>query len=47
LGVSGWLEAVSEEAWVEELTRRELRVERLLLVPIIYKGKGLRVVNGL
>jgi GxxExxY protein len=41
LGGPGSLEAVYEEALVEELTRRELKVERQLLVPIIYKGKGL------
>ena len=41
LGGPGLLESVYEEALVEELTRRGLRVERQLQVPIIYKGKQL------
>jgi GxxExxY protein len=39
LGGPGLLEGVYEEAMVEELTRRGLRVERQLQVPILYKGK--------
>ena len=38
LGGPGLLESVYEEALVEELTRRGLKVERQLQVPIIYKG---------
>ena len=41
LGGPGLLESVYEEALVEELTRRGLRLERQLQVPIIYKGKQL------
>ncbi len=41
LGGPGLLESVYEEAMVEELTRRGLKVERQLQVPIIYKGKQL------
>ena len=41
LGGPGLLEAVYGEALVEELTRRGLKVERQLQVPIIYKGKRL------
>ena len=41
LGGPGLLESVYEEALVEELTRRGLRVERQLSVPIFYKGKQL------
>ena len=41
LGGPGLLEAVYEEAFIEELTRRGLKVERQLQVPIIYKGKRL------
>ena len=41
LGGPGLLESVYEEALVEELTRRGLKVERQLQVPIIYKGKQL------
>jgi GxxExxY protein len=41
LGGPGLLEAVYEEAMVEELTRRGLQVERQLQVPIFYKGKRL------
>jgi GxxExxY protein len=54
LGGPGLLEGVYEEAMVEELTKRELKVERQLQVPIVYKGKKLGVplrldlkVNGL
>ena len=41
LGGPGLIESVYEEAMVEELTRRELKVERQLQVPIDYKGKRL------
>ena len=41
LGGPGLIESVYEEALVEELTRRELKVERQLQVPITYKGKRL------
>jgi GxxExxY protein len=41
LGGPGLIEAVYEEAMVEELTRRGLHVERQLPVPIFYKGKRL------
>ena len=41
LGGPGLLEGVYEEALVEELTLRGLKVERQLLVPIVYKGKRL------
>jgi len=41
LGGPGLLESVYEEALVEELTRRGLKVERQLQVPILYKGKQL------
>lgn len=41
LGGPGLLESVYEEALVEELTRRGLKVERQLQVPILYKGKRL------
>jgi GxxExxY protein len=41
LGGPGLLEGVYEEAFIEELTRRGLKVERQLQVPIIYKGKRL------
>jgi GxxExxY protein len=41
LGGPGLLESVYEEAMVEELTRRGLKVERQLQVPIIYKGNRL------
>ncbi len=54
LGGPGLLESVYEEALVEELTARGMKVERQLLVPIVYKGKTLGVplrldlkVNGL
>jgi GxxExxY protein len=39
LGGPGLIESVYEEALVEELVRRGMKVERQLLVPIIYKGK--------
>ena len=41
LGGPGLLEGIYEEALVEELTRRGLKVERQLSVPILYKGKQL------
>jgi len=41
LGGPGLIESVYEEALVEELTRRGLKVERQLHVPIVYKGKVL------
>jgi GxxExxY protein len=41
LGGPGLLESVYEEALVEELTRRGLKIERQLQVPLIYKGKQL------
>ena len=41
LGGPGLIESVYEEAMVEELTRRGMKVERQLQVPIIYKGKRL------
>ena len=54
LGGPGLLESVYEEALVEELSRRGLKVERQLSVPIVYKGKTLGTplrldlkVNGL
>ena len=54
LGGPGLLESVYEEAMVEELQRRGLKVERQLQVPILYKGKQLGAplrldlkVNGL
>ena len=54
LGGPGLLESVYEEALVEELSRRGLKVERQLSVPIVYKGKSLGTplrldlkVNGL
>ena len=54
LGGPGLLESVYEEALVEELTRRGMKVERQLQVPIVYKGKLLGAplkldlkVNGL
>ncbi len=43
LGGPGLLEGVYEEAMVEELTRRGLKAERQLQVPIVYKGKTLGV----
>jgi GxxExxY protein len=54
LGGPGLVESVYEEALVEELVRRGMKVERQLQVPIIYKGKLLATplrldlkVNGL
>jgi len=54
LGGPGLIESVYEEAMMEELLRRGMKVERQLQVPIIYKGKQLGVplrldlkVNGL
>jgi GxxExxY protein len=41
LGGPGLIESVYEEAMVEELTRRGLKIERQLQVPIDYKGKRL------
>ncbi len=39
LGGPGLIEGVYEESMVEELSRRGLKVERQLSVPINYKGK--------
>src|SRR5580700_8319330 len=54
LGGPGLIESVYEEAMVEELCLRGMRVERQLQVPIVYKGKQLALplrldlkVNGL
>jgi len=54
LGGPGLLESVYEEAMVEELELRKMKVERQLQVPIVYKGKTLGVplrldlrINGL
>jgi GxxExxY protein len=41
LGGPGLLESVYEEALVDELGRRRLKVERQLSVPIVYKGRTL------
>ena len=41
LGGPRLIESVYEEAMVEELGRRGMKVERQLQVPIIYKGKQL------
>jgi len=41
LGGPGLIEPVYEEALVKELLLREVKVERQLPVPIIYKGKRL------
>jgi len=41
LGGPGLIEAVYEEAMVEELTQRGLHAQRQLQVPIFYKGKRL------
>ena len=41
LGGPGLIESIYEEAMVEELTRRGMKVERQLQVPIVYKGKRL------
>src|SRR5207248_3337138 len=54
LGSPGLIESVYEEAMMDELLRRGMKVERQLQVPIVYKGKQLGVplrldlkVNGL
>jgi GxxExxY protein len=54
LGGPGLIEALYEEAMVEEMTRRGLHVERQRPVPVVYKGKTLSVplrldlrINGL
>jgi GxxExxY protein len=41
LGGPGLLESIYEEALVDELTRRSIKVERQLPVPVYYKGKCL------
>jgi len=41
LGGPGLIESVYEEAMMEELMRRGMKVERQLQVPIVYKGKRL------
>ena len=41
LGGPGLIESVYEEAMVEELVHRGMKVERQLQVPIVYKGKQL------
>ena len=41
LGGPGLIESIYEEAMVEELARRGMKVERQLQVPIVYKGKRL------
>jgi GxxExxY protein len=41
LGGPGLIESVYEEAMVEELVQRGMKVERQLQVPITYKGKRL------
>ena len=43
LGGPGLIESVYEEAMMEELLRRGMKVERQLAVPIVYKGKILGV----
>ena len=43
LGGPGLLEDVYEEALAEELRLRGLRVERQLPVPVVYKGRTLRI----
>ncbi|MGA9777204.1 MAG: GxxExxY protein [Limisphaerales bacterium] len=43
LGGPGLIESVYEEAMMEELLRRGMKVERQLQVPIIYKSKQLGV----
>lgn len=54
LGGPGLIEAIYEEAMVEEMKRRGLHIERQRPIPIVYKGKILSVplrldlrVNGL
>jgi len=41
LGGPGLIESVYEEALMEELLRRGMKVVRQLQVPIVYKGKAL------
>lgn len=41
LGGPGLIESIYEEALMEELLRRGMKVERQLPVPIVYKGKML------
>ena len=41
IGGPGLIESVYEEAMVEELQLRGMKVERQLYVPILYKGKQL------
>jgi GxxExxY protein len=41
LGGPGLIESVYEEALMDELLRRGMKVERQLQVPIVYKGKTL------
>ena len=43
IGGPGLIESVYEEAMMEELLRRGMKVERQLPVPIVYKGKILGV----
>jgi GxxExxY protein len=43
LGGPGLIESIYEEAMVEELLRRGMKVARQLPVPIVYKGKTLSV----
>ena len=43
LGGPGLIESIYEEAMVEELVRRGMKVERQLPVPIVYKGNTLSV----
>jgi GxxExxY protein len=39
LGGPGLIESIYEEAMMEELLRRGMKVERQIAVPIVYKGK--------
>ena len=39
LGGPGLIESIYEEAMVDELLRRGMKVERQIPVPIVYKGK--------
>jgi GxxExxY protein len=43
LGGPGLIESVYEEAMMEELLRRGMKVARQLQVPIVYKGKTLGI----
>lgn len=43
LGGPGLIESIYEEAMMEELLRRGMKVARQLPVPIVYKGKTLSV----